>query len=149
MRNRIYYPAFFLMLLTVLLFAANGRAAAQESKAEALRQQDGVQITVREEKYSDNNLEVNLKIPVIAGMADTDLQSRLNTLFESSAAERKRQLLNRPESLLRKQQGAVSLRTFQLYSDYRVTCNRNGLLSITCEFYEYTAVPRNDGQRFL
>jgi hypothetical protein len=54
-RNRIYYPAFFLMLLTVLLFAANGRAAAQESKAEALRQQDGVQITVREEKYSDNH----------------------------------------------------------------------------------------------
>jgi hypothetical protein len=75
MKNKIYYPALFLVLLTVLLLAANGRAVAQESKAEALRRQDGVQITSREEKYNDNNLEVNLKIPVIAGMADTMILS--------------------------------------------------------------------------
>ena len=139
MKNKIYYPALFLVLLTVLLLAANGRAVAQESKAEALRRQDGVQITSREEKYNDNNLEVNLKIPVIAGMADTDFQSRLNTLFESSAAERKKAITEQAGEFVEEaDRGGFPLRTFQLYSDYRVTCNRNGLLSITCEFYEYT-----------
>jgi hypothetical protein len=138
-KNKIYYPALFLVLLTVLLLAASGRAAAQESKAEALGQQDGVQVTAKEEKYSDDYLEVNLKIPVIAGMADTGLQSRLNTLFESSAAERKKAITEQAREYVEEAaRGDFPLWTFQLYSDYRVTCNRNGLLSITCEFYEYT-----------
>ena len=49
MKNRIFYPVLLLVLLTVLLLAASGRAAAQESKAEALGQQDGVQVTAKEE----------------------------------------------------------------------------------------------------
>jgi hypothetical protein len=52
-KNKIYYPALFLALLTVLFLVANGRAEAQESKVEVLRRQDGVQLTVREE--NENN----------------------------------------------------------------------------------------------
>ena len=61
MKNKIYYPALFLALLTVLFLAANSRAEAQESKVEVLRRQDGVQLTVREE--NENNLKVLFETP--------------------------------------------------------------------------------------
>lgn len=140
MKNKIFCRAFFPLVLTgLLLVAFSGWAMARESKAGDSYRQDGVQITCEEKKYSGDNLEVNLKIPVITGMTDTGVQSALNALFGKSVSDEEKAITEQVEEYLEEAtKSDFPLRTFQLYSDYKVTYNRNGLLSVTCEIYEYT-----------
>jgi hypothetical protein len=72
-------------------------------------------------------------------MEDKDLQARLNAGLEKAVMDRKETLSKeaRDFALETKKQG-FPLRPYQLWSDYRVTYNKNGILSFYNEIYEYT-----------
>lgn len=127
------------MVLAMVLVLVNGCAKAQKDNTGATRQQDSVQVTTREEKSEGKELKVEMKIPVISGMTDANIQSHLNAAFESSAMEAKKTIGDQvSEYVENASAGGYPVHQFQLISNYTVSQNKNGVLSITTETYQYT-----------
>lgn len=137
--SRIFLPV---VLTAMLLVFASGCGNVQKTESQAKQapqKQDHVQVTTKEEKFNETNLSVVLKIPVISEMNRTETQSQLNTKFESTALERKKTISEENKSFVEESaKNGYPLREYQLQSDYNVSYNRNGILSLTSQFYQFT-----------
>jgi len=78
-------------------------------------------------------LVVDMKIPVVSGIEDEELQARINSEL-GNAAMKEREEITHLARVAEKLPGT----TFELYRDYRVTFNKNGILSLVTTSYQYT-----------
>lgn len=96
-----------------------------------------ITVTTNKMGSSTDIIEIGLKIPVINGMADQNIQETLNSRFADDALTFRDQLaaLAAQDS---QQMSEEYFRKYGAYTDYEVKYNRNGLLSITIDYYSYT-----------
>lgn len=145
MKKRFWATILILALLGMLTLAAAGCGTADKGAPEQAAEQQvpkvspPVQVSGKEIKDKSEEIEISLKIPVIAGMEDKALQDRLNTGFEKAVLDRKETLTKDAADFAQeaKKQG-FPLRPYQLWTDYKVTYNKNGMLSLYNDIYEYT-----------
>lgn len=102
-------------------------------------QESPVTISTEEIKDSKDNLELTLKLPSLNGMKDETLQQNLNDRFRSPFKQRQQEMITeRVEMEKEAVQNQFELNPFALASDYKVTYNDHGLLSLYIDQYEYT-----------
>ncbi|MFZ5644773.1 MAG: DUF3298 and DUF4163 domain-containing protein [Bacillota bacterium] len=146
MKKSIYSNILALALLGVLLLAAAGCGPAPKEAPGQAAQKDvktapppSVQVIGKELKDNGEYFEIHLKIPVIDGLEDKDLQAKLNAGFEKAVVDRKEILAKEARELaLESKKQGFPFWPFQLWTDYRVNYNKNGILSLYIEIYEYT-----------
>jgi hypothetical protein len=83
--------------------------------------------------------DVSLKIPVISGMVDEQLQSKVNSIFESNARKFAEDIINQSIAFVRDaEEYGFPIRTFAAYTDYEVTLNTDEFLSLYITYYSFT-----------
>ncbi len=92
-----------------------------------------VTIESREVTSQTDALVVNMKIPVVSGIEDEELQARINAELNNAAMKDKEEI-TRLARVAEKLPGT----TYELHWDYRVTFNKNGFLSLVTTSYQFT-----------
>jgi len=102
-------------------------------------EKDGIRIYTKTVRYKDEYTEVNLKIPVIEGMENSELMAQLNQEFEKKALDFKRETERITKEVVEesKAQG-WPLRTGSVYIEYEAQVNDNRTMSISVIYYQYT-----------
>ena len=95
-------------------------------------------ITTKEVKDKKENIDVDLKIPVIWGLSNTTVQNQINNSIEQDIMEFKIQLESAADeySKFAKQQNKKFI-PFIASTNYIVTYNKNNILSISIIYHEY------------
>ncbi len=102
-------------------------------------QESPVTISTEEIKDSKDNLELTLKLPSLNGMKDETLQQDINNRFRSTFKQRQTEMMAEREEMEKEaEQYQFELNPFALATDYMVTYNNHGLLSLYIDQYEYT-----------
>lgn len=98
-----------------------------------------ISVTPKELSFNSESFEITMKIPIISGMKDTTSQQALNKNFESYSMKLKSIVENLSKSYAEeaKKEG-YAIRPYIFSSDYTVNYNKNNILSLTREYYEYT-----------
>jgi len=90
-------------------------------------------------KYKDEYTEVNLKIPVIEGMKDSEIMDQLNQEFEKKIMDFKNETENiTKEGVEDSKKNGWPLRTGSAYTEYEARINDNKTMSILVKYYNYT-----------
>ncbi|OAT79385.1 DUF3298 and DUF4163 domain-containing protein [Desulfotomaculum copahuensis] len=127
------------ILVAVLCLTAAGCSGQQLENRSADNTVAPVTITAQEIKQDKTNIAVNLKIPVISGMKDRTVQNKINAQLAEDAkkfASEVEKLADAEVPQIRKSGSKVNRYTAR--TSYEVAYNKNGLLSITCMFMQYT-----------
>ena len=95
--------------------------------------QGPVTVESREIKSQTDALNLSIKIPVIDGVKDEQLQRRINAELENDALKNKEEI-TRMSRVAEKLAGIP----YELYWDYVVTYNKDGFLSLTTTAYQFT-----------
>jgi hypothetical protein len=120
-----------LLIAGLVVFLA--MAAAGCSKPLPVISQGPVTVESREVSSQTDALVVNMKIPVVDGVKDEEIQARINAELENAALKDK-------EEITRLSQVAEKLagNPYELQWHYTVTYNKNGILSLVTTAYQYT-----------
>jgi hypothetical protein len=98
-----------------------------------------VKITTKQVKSSSETINVDLKVPVLSGMENKEFQKRINTRFLKEEIDFKNQI---EKSAVEFQKYAkehnIPQRPFEANVTYKVTYNKDNLLSITFYYYRFT-----------
>lgn len=95
--------------------------------------QGPVSVKPQEVISETDTLVINMKIPVISGIKDEELQRRINAELEN-AALRDREEITQLSRVAEK----LADTTYELNWDYYVSYNKNGILSLTTTNCQYT-----------
>lgn len=138
MRKKLYSIMLTLGMLGLLSMAAAGCGSGSQQQG-VKKTPPPVQVTGKAIKEKGEVLQLSLNIPVVGGMESPDIQSQINTAFEKDAVDRKEAMAKEAEEFAReaKKQG-YPLRPYELWTDFKVTYNKSGILSLYIENYEYT-----------
>ena len=85
MQNKGSLFRYFLAVL-ILTFTLSGTCTAR-AQSLSLEFRDGVWVSTKEIKGSDQYIEINMKIPVIEGMEDKKIQAKINASLERDAVD--------------------------------------------------------------
>jgi len=102
-------------------------------------EKNSIRVYAKTIKYKDDYTEVNLKIPVIEGLNNTELMDKLNREFEKKALDFK----NETEKTVREVaeesiKNGWPLRTGTVYTEYEAVINDNKTMSISVIYYQFT-----------
>jgi len=102
-------------------------------------EKNGIRVYAKAIKYKDEYTEVNIKIPVIEGMENSELMAQLNQEFEKKALDFKKESerITKEVAEESKEQG-WPLRTGSVYIEYEAQINDNRTMSISVIYYQYT-----------
>lgn len=87
----------------------------------------------------------DLRIPVIEGIRDTNLQSKLNSNFQKDIMKFSSEIENTAKELERDYQKQLS--ETEANTDFYVNYNDNDLLSISVNYYDYTGGAHGNSQK--
>jgi len=96
-------------------------------------------VTTNQVQQNSDAIQVDLSIPVIAGLQDSKIQQQLNNQFDQDALSFDNDISTQAAEDIK--QAANSGYPFQQYNAttaYKVAYNQNGLLSVTVDYYQYT-----------
>jgi hypothetical protein len=96
-------------------------------------------ITTKQVQQNNAAIQVDLSIPVVDGLQDSQLQQQLNNRFEQDASQFETDIETQAGDDIK--QAAVSGYPFRQYNAttaYKVAYNQNGLLSVTVDYYQFT-----------
>lgn len=99
-----------------------------------------VKIKTRAIKLKNTSIDVNLKVPVLSSNSNLKGIFRLNRLFDKDAQDLKKLYVSQAKAALResKKSPIYHFNPYQVYTDYKVRYNKNGLISLTVMHYIYT-----------
>lgn len=91
-------------------------------------------ITIRNESKHEEkgNLTIDLQYPQIEGMKNTDIQTKLNELFNSAAMDAENEVIRNSKEL-----GDIGSGKYAADFNYRIRYNQNDLLSLNTYDYQY------------
>jgi hypothetical protein len=113
--------------------------SAAKAQLVDIRVRDKINISTKAIKYTDQYIEVDIKIPVIEGLSDKGIQNMINLSFEKDALEFKNIIEKQAKvgfEYAKKQNYPFNI--YQAYIEYKVTYNKNNILSIPVTYYSYT-----------
>lgn len=90
-------------------------------------------------KYDNDNIEIDIKIPVVKEIKNKDIESKVNSVLEKKAIDFKKdvELLSK-EYLEDAKKQQLEPKKFTANSDYQVTYNYGNILSVPVVYYQYT-----------
>ncbi|HHV72498.1 MAG TPA: DUF4163 domain-containing protein [Clostridia bacterium] len=108
-------------------------------KDQGFLEKNGIKIYTKTIKYKDAYAEVNLKIPVIEGMKNSEVMNQLNQAFEKKALDFKKESERMIKEVFEesKEQGRPPW-TGSVYTEYEALINDNETMSISVTYYQYT-----------
>ncbi|SKA93011.1 Protein of unknown function [Caloramator quimbayensis] len=125
----------FLILTILLSFLFTIGCSFQSSKA-----LKPVKISDKSIKYSNEKMEVDLKIPVISELKDKNIEKKLNDKIEKYILSFKEEIEKMAEEDYKahKETPEIPYNLHSAISQYTVKYNKNGILSIPTILYSYT-----------
>lgn len=133
-------------LLTIILviFVVYGfpyRLKSNEMPRETFKEnvKETIEVTYDAIKYEKDYVDVDIKIPVIKNLKDYKIQDEINRNFKKRAIDFKNDIENMAKDYKSEcdKQGEECIK-FVANSDYEVTYNNKGILSIPVIYYQYT-----------
>ncbi|WP_163195672.1 DUF3298 and DUF4163 domain-containing protein [Clostridium thermarum] len=98
-----------------------------------------VQVTEKVIKEDTEALLVDIKLPVISGLTNKDIEKNLNSKFETEAMKLKSSLEEEAKGALQdSKDNNLEFHKYEVNTSYKVNYNRNDFLSITVVYYRYT-----------
>ncbi|MGE5422614.1 MAG: DUF3298 and DUF4163 domain-containing protein [Ignavibacteriales bacterium] len=126
-----------LILIAVLILGITGCGTVKDNAKKATL--DKVIVNTQSKTQKLPNFTINLKIPVIDGMSNTAQQKEINQIISQDQIKRikpmKEELANYVQFA---KENDYPVNPFDLVSDYKVSYNKNDLLSVTATIYQYT-----------
>lgn len=101
--------------------------------------QSTVKFSTKQIKDKQEAYEIDLKIPVLEGVQDAEIQNTINTFLEKDAFAFSQDIQKQGLQFAQdaKKQGWI-VRPYTASTSYKVTYNQNNLVSITCTYSNYT-----------
>lgn len=100
------------------------------------------EVKISEEKVESDNeyVAVGIKFPVISGLKDKDLETKLNATFKDNALKFKKNIedMAKADFEATKKDKEIVFRKYEVNTEYTVRYNKNNILSITMIYYQYT-----------
>jgi rubrerythrin len=94
--------------------------------------------TSTEIKYKNPNIEVDLRIPVITGLNDKNIQNQINNSIESDIMEFKSQMEDAAKEYSDKAKAeGKQFIPYIASTNYTITYNKNNILSISIIYHQY------------
>ncbi len=98
-----------------------------------------VTVTAKKVQQNSDTIQIDLSIPVVAGLADSSLQTRINARFEQDALQLQDEITKQAaEDVKEAAKAGYPFRQYNVTTAYSVAYNQNGLLSITVDYYQFT-----------
>lgn len=102
-------------------------------------EKDGVKVYAKTIRYKDEYTEVNIKIPVIEGLKNSEVMDQLNQEHEQKALDFKRETEKMVQEVVEEsKKGGWPIRTGSVYTEYEAKINDNKTMSISVTYYQYT-----------
>ncbi|MDW8800326.1 DUF4163 domain-containing protein [Clostridium sp. A1-XYC3] len=101
--------------------------------------QSKVKISTKEIKDIKEAYQIDLKIPVLEGIEDKEIQTSINSFIEKDALAFAEDIKNQGIQFTKdsKKQGQ-EVRPYTASTSYEVAYNKNNIVSIACTYYNYT-----------
>lgn len=98
-----------------------------------------VKVTAKEIEYENEEIQVDLKIPIISNMKNKNIQNDINNRFGEDIITFKSQIEKQAgENAEESKKQGWDIRQFSAFTEYKVTYNKGGIISIPIIYYEYT-----------
>lgn len=98
-----------------------------------------IKIEKKIKKGKNSYAMYNLNFPVIKGMKDVKIQRKLNSMFEKSAMDLKKEIVEKAkEDYKYSKKEGMKFIPYEVYASYKVTSNKDGFLSLYIDYYIYT-----------
>ena len=101
-----------------------------------------IKATVTEKKIEEQTdaLKTTISYPILSGLADTAIQDQLNSMFEKAAMDFKAEIETaaNQDYAQSKTNTDMTFRQYEVFVSYTVHTNKDHLLSITSDYYQYT-----------
>lgn len=121
-----------LLLLLVLLGAGCGSPGSTPAK-------EAVTVDTKQVQSQDEVLEVDLKVPVLTGLKDKDVEERINRDLEKKILDFKDGVgQDAQEYAAEMKKNGFEAHPCEAYVSYDVRYNQDDLLSLSLTYYQYT-----------
>lgn len=128
----------FIMAVSLVVILISGAFAAKAQLVD-IKAGDNMNIRTKEIKNTDQYTEVDIKIPVIEGLGNKDIQSMINISIEKDAENFKSEIEKQAkEGFEEAKKGDYPFHTYQAFIECKVTYSKNNILSIPISYYSYT-----------
>lgn len=128
----------YILAVSLVTIMISGAFAAKAQLVD-IKAKDTVNISTKAIKNADQYIDVDMKIPVIEGLGNKDIQSMLNMSFEKDAVDFKNEIDKQSkEGFEDAKSGNYPFHTYQAYVEYKVAYNKDNVLSIPITYYMYT-----------
>lgn len=98
-----------------------------------------IRITSKQINAKDKLTEVDLKIPVVSGLKDLNLQKKINYMFEKDAMSFKNEIEEMAKEYSEDcKKYDISMSAYSAVINYKVLSKDNNLLSMYVDYYQYT-----------
>lgn len=123
------------IIIILLLFLFTIGCSFQSSKT-----LKPVKVSDKNVKYSNEKMEVDLKIPVISELKDKNIEKKINDKIEKDILSFKEEIEKTAEEDYKahKETPDIPYNLHSAISEYNVKYNKNGILSIPIILYSYT-----------
>ncbi|ACJ32559.1 DUF3298 and DUF4163 domain-containing protein [Anoxybacillus flavithermus] len=96
-------------------------------------------VTTKKMKYTNELMEVDLNIPIVSGSVNPSFQRQVNRLLRKESLDLKREVEKQAhENMAISKKEGFPYRLHAAVSNYEVTYNQHGILSIPVTLYSYT-----------
>ncbi len=137
MKNRKLFYGYILIVFLVV-FMISGVFAAKAQLVD-IRVKDKISISTKAIKNNNQYIEVDIKIPVIEGLSDKSIQNMMNLSFKKDALDFKNIIEKEAmEGFEYAKKQNYPFNIYQAYIEYKVTNNKDNILSIPVTYYSYT-----------
>lgn len=134
------------IVVTALMIGSNATALAESIKANNINEinigevkKEAVKIKTDKIEYENNYVKCDIEIPVVEGINNKSAESKINKLFSDGINSFQKQLeKDAKESYESSSKEAIEFRKYAANSKFKVSYNKNNLLSITITYYSYT-----------
>ncbi len=107
--------------------------------AQNLNTHDPVEVETRNVFYQTDEIQVELEIPVLKNIVNEDIQELINTMFDDDATNFVEEVRSGyPEYAKDAEEYDFEPHAFVAYTEFEVTFNQGGILSIPVTYYQFT-----------
>lgn len=92
-------------------------------------------ISSKKIEFKNDMVEVDMTIPLISGLKDKEIELKINKEIENKAMDFKKSIENLAKEA--KKENALT-NSYQIILNFKVSFNKDNILSLTLCFYEYT-----------
>lgn len=98
-----------------------------------------INITSKDVNTKDELTEIDLKIPVVSGLKDLNLQKKINSMFEKDAISFKNEIEEMAKEYFEEcKKYDISMPNYSAVVNYKILSKDNNLLSMYIDYYRYT-----------